>query len=127
MVTGYLLWHFWQNYSYQTFLFCSDSDWIHPSIQKANIIVTTWIPPFKIVSSVNPSKQMAPPPLLQDFVAMCEAWRSQLGEDLNILASEAHDGEFAAFISYALAFPKGFIALIDTYDVTRWDFLYKTN
>lgn len=54
---------------------------------------------------------------------MCEAWRSQLGEDLNILASEAHDGEFAAFISYALAFPKGFIALIDTYDVTRWALL----
>ena len=38
---------------------------------------------------------------------------------MNILASEAHDGEFAAFISYALAFPRGFIALIDTYDVTR--------
>ena len=63
--------------------------------------------------------------LPQDFVSMCEAWRSQLGEDLNILASEAHDGEFAAFISYALAFPKGFIALIDTYDVTRWDILSK--
>ena len=61
--------------------------------------------------------------LPQDFVSMCEAWRSQLGEDLNILASEAHDGEFAAFISYALAFPKGFIALIDTYDVTRWALL----
>ena len=55
----------------------------------------------------------------QDFVTMCEDWRNQLGEDLNILASEAHDGEFAAFISYALAFPKQFIALIDTYDVTR--------
>ena len=55
----------------------------------------------------------------QDFVTMCEDWRNQLGEDLSILASEAHDGEFAAFISYALAFPKQFIALIDTYDVTR--------
>ena len=52
-------------------------------------------------------------------MSICESWRTQLGEDLNILASEAHDGEFAAFISYALAFPRGFIALIDTYDVTR--------
>ena len=96
----------------------------HPSIQKANILVTTLIPPFKIASFVNllPNR-WHPPPLLQDFVSMCEGWRSQLGEDLNILASEAHDGEFAAFISYALAFPKGFIALIDTYDVTRWDLL----
>ena len=55
----------------------------------------------------------------QDFVTKCEDWRTQLGEDLNILVSEAHDGEFAAFISYALAFPNNFIALIDTYDVTR--------
>jgi len=50
---------------------------------------------------------------------MCSTWRSKLGEELNILASEAHDGELAAFISYALAFPEGFLALIDTYDVSR--------
>jgi len=55
----------------------------------------------------------------KDFVTRCEDWRKQLGEDLNILASEAHDGEFAAFISYAIAFPKSFMALIDTYDVSR--------
>ena len=56
----------------------------------------------------------------QDFVDMCSTWRSKLGEELNILASEAHDGELAAFISYALAFPEGFLALIDTYDVSRY-------
>jgi nicotinate phosphoribosyltransferase len=52
-------------------------------------------------------------------VALSQKWRLQLGEDLNILASEASDGELAAFISYALAFPQGFLALIDTYDVAR--------
>lgn len=36
------------------------------------------------------------------------------------LDAEANDGEFAAFIAYALAFPKGFLALIDTYDVLRF-------
>lgn len=30
------------------------------------------------------------------------------------------EGELAAFISYALAFPDGFLALIDTYDVIRY-------
>ncbi|TMW62539.1 hypothetical protein Poli38472_005157 [Pythium oligandrum] len=31
-------------------------------------------------------------------------------------ALQTNDGELAAFISYAIAFPKGFLALVDTYD-----------
>ena len=46
-------------------------------------------------------------------------WRAKLGDILNILVSEAHDGELAAFISYAMAFPNNFVALIDTYDVSK--------
>ena len=34
-------------------------------------------------------------------------------------SSEASRGEMAAFISYALAFPMGFLCLLDTYDVIR--------
>ncbi|KAK8727650.1 hypothetical protein OTU49_009675, partial [Cherax quadricarinatus] len=47
------------------------------------------------------------------------AWRSLLADKLNILQSESSDGELAAFISFAIAFPSGFIALIDTYDVLK--------
>lgn len=47
------------------------------------------------------------------------AWRSLLAEKLHIIQSEASDGELAALISYAIAFPSGFIALIDTYDVLK--------
>lgn len=46
-------------------------------------------------------------------------WRTQLAEKLNIIQSEASDGELAAFISYAIAFPTGFTALVDTYDVLK--------
>ena len=38
---------------------------------------------------------------------------------LKIMQDEAHDGELAAFASYAIAFPDEFLALIDTYDVSR--------
>jgi len=55
----------------------------------------------------------------EDFVSRCEKWRQELGQTLNILVSESSDGELAAFISYAVAFPEGFLALIDTYDVIR--------
>lgn len=39
----------------------------------------------------------------------------------NILAGifgETNQSELAAFISYALAFPNNFLALVDTYDVS---------
>ena len=55
----------------------------------------------------------------KDFVACCVDWRTQIGELLNILVGEAHDGELAAFISFAMAFPSSFVALIDTYDVSK--------
>lgn len=48
------------------------------------------------------------------------AWRELLSEELNILQSEASDGELAAYISFAIAFPSGFVALVDTYDVLKW-------
>jgi len=54
-----------------------------------------------------------------NFFGKCLEWRSKLATHLNILKDEAHNGELAAFASYAVAFPNGFLALVDTYDVTR--------
>jgi len=53
------------------------------------------------------------------FYEKCLEWRKKLASHLNILESEANDGEMAAFVSYAVAFPSGFLALVDTYDVKR--------
>ena len=56
----------------------------------------------------------------EDFFGKCVEWRHKLGEHLKILRDEAHDGELAAFASYAVAFPEGFLALVDTYDVNKY-------
>ncbi|XP_077990290.1 nicotinate phosphoribosyltransferase-like [Glandiceps talaboti] len=55
----------------------------------------------------------------QDLTALSLEWLAKIEGLLGILKEEAHEGELAAFISYATAFPKGFLALVDTYDVLR--------
>lgn len=54
-----------------------------------------------------------------DFYSKCLAWRKTLAVYLRLMAGEAPEGELAAFAAYAVAFPEGFLALVDTYDVTR--------
>lgn len=38
----------------------------------------------------------------------------------DFLEDQVSMGELAAFISYATAFPDGFLALVDTYDVIKY-------
>ncbi|XP_028040789.1 nicotinate phosphoribosyltransferase isoform X6 [Bombyx mandarina] len=46
-------------------------------------------------------------------------WRSRVSTVIDVSTEESSDGELAALISYAIAFPTGFLALVDTYDVKR--------
>ncbi|XP_052693706.1 nicotinate phosphoribosyltransferase-like isoform X2 [Crassostrea angulata] len=55
----------------------------------------------------------------EKFTPVCIKWQKKLAPVLDFLADQASEGELAAFMSYALAFPNGFLALIDTYDVIR--------
>ncbi|XP_058792904.1 nicotinate phosphoribosyltransferase isoform X2 [Phymastichus coffea] len=52
-----------------------------------------------------------------DLLALSCDYRDKIASDFDALASEASNGELAALVSYAIAFPDGFMALIDTYDV----------
>lgn len=49
-------------------------------------------------------------------------WRKRVSAIIDVSPEEASDGELAALVSYAIAFPSGFLALVDTYDVKRYNF-----
>ncbi|XP_022339087.2 nicotinate phosphoribosyltransferase-like isoform X1 [Crassostrea virginica] len=56
---------------------------------------------------------------IEKFTPVCIEWQKRLAPVLDFLTDQASEGELAAFIAYAQAFPNGFLALIDTYDVIR--------
>ncbi|CAF1459127.1 unnamed protein product, partial [Didymodactylos carnosus] len=53
------------------------------------------------------------------FVELCLQYLYEIAPVLRCDPNQAHRGELAAFISYAIAFPTNFMALVDTYDVIR--------
>ena len=53
------------------------------------------------------------------FADLCLKYLQELGPILKILPDETNRGELAAFVSYAIAFPTNFLALVDTYDVLK--------
>ncbi|XP_011862653.1 PREDICTED: nicotinate phosphoribosyltransferase isoform X4 [Vollenhovia emeryi] len=54
-----------------------------------------------------------------DVLELACKHREDIANDFGALASQASNGELAALISYAVAFPERFTALVDTYDVKR--------
>ncbi|XP_076685652.1 nicotinate phosphoribosyltransferase isoform X2 [Andrena cerasifolii] len=54
-----------------------------------------------------------------DLLDLACKHRDSIAVDVGTLVSEASSGELAALISYAIAFPQRFVALVDTYDVKR--------
>lgn len=62
-----------------------------------------------------------------DLLALAYTYRDSIASELGALVSEASDGELAALISFAIAFPEGFMALVDTYDVKRYFYTMHCN
>lgn len=54
-----------------------------------------------------------------DLAARVETWLERVCGHLGLGVREPHRGERAAFVAYALAFPRAFQGLLDTYSVQR--------
>ncbi|XP_072042546.1 nicotinate phosphoribosyltransferase-like [Amphiura filiformis] len=54
-----------------------------------------------------------------EFASICERWLGEVCKLCDVLKEQTIKGELAAFIAYARSFPKGFLALVDTYDVMK--------
>uniref|UniRef100_A0A1I8Q967 Nicotinate phosphoribosyltransferase n=1 Tax=Stomoxys calcitrans TaxID=35570 RepID=A0A1I8Q967_STOCA len=54
-----------------------------------------------------------------DLLDLAVKYRQSLSQVLDVSMEESSEGELAAMVSYAIAFPDGFMALVDTYDVKR--------
>ncbi|XP_018571301.1 nicotinate phosphoribosyltransferase isoform X2 [Anoplophora glabripennis] len=55
----------------------------------------------------------------RDLLELALTWRTNLLPIFKLFSVEASEGELAALISFAIAFPEGFMALVDTYEVQR--------
>jgi nicotinate phosphoribosyltransferase len=56
---------------------------------------------------------------VRPFAQLSLQYLNEVAPILEIIPEETNKGELAAFISYAIAFPTQFLALVDTYDVLK--------
>ncbi|XP_035910932.1 nicotinate phosphoribosyltransferase isoform X3 [Anopheles stephensi] len=55
----------------------------------------------------------------RDLLELAMEHRAAIASVLDVSTDESSEGELAAMVSFAIAFPDGFMALVDTYDVKR--------
>lgn len=56
----------------------------------------------------------------RDLLELAMEHRAAIASVLDVSTDESSEGELAAMVSFAIAFPDGFMALVDTYDVKRY-------
>ncbi|XP_051117554.1 nicotinate phosphoribosyltransferase 1-like isoform X2 [Andrographis paniculata] len=85
----------------------------------SHAFVSSFMSPDEITEKSLLSKDRSK--ICSDFVSLVQTWLRDLkgSRSLGDHFGETNQSELAAFVSYALAFPNNFLALVDTYDVMR--------
>lgn len=103
--------------------------WIHMSVTETDDILKSAlkfhllyvIPCMNDMSMFNVSTQTlvavdgAPDPV--DFISLTKGWLIRVCELLGADSEKIREGELAAFLSYAIAYPRNFLPVIDSYSV----------
>ncbi|XP_041004098.1 nicotinate phosphoribosyltransferase 1 [Juglans microcarpa x Juglans regia] len=85
----------------------------------SHAFVSSFMSPDEIIDKSLHSRDGSS--ICEDFVSLVQTWLSKIqwSNSLRGVFGETNQSELAAFMSYALAFPNTFLALVDTYDVIR--------
>lgn len=73
----------------------------------------SWVQSFLGLEDLKRRSIVGPDGRKHDLVELVLRFREELGH------KRTNEGELAAFIAYAQAYPRGFLALVDTYDTLR--------
>lgn len=73
--------------------------------------VSVWVVCTQTLVAVNGD----PDPV--DVISLTKGWLSRLCELLGAEPGKIREGELAAFLSYAIAYPQNFLPVIDSYSV----------
>jgi nicotinate phosphoribosyltransferase len=84
-----------------------------PEIPLSGTHAHSWVQSFTSLDEVRGARLADTRGESHDFTALVLEGRERLG------FTHANEDELAAFIAYALAFPSGFLALVDTYNTLR--------
>lgn len=56
-----------------------------------------------------------------DFISLTKGWLGRVCQLLGVEAGKIREGELAAFLSYAIAYPHNFLPVIDSYSVSWYE------
>lgn len=88
-------------------------------IPVAGTMAHSYVTSFSSLEEVWPQKLVAangaPDPV--DVISLTKGWLRRVCELLGAEPGKIHEGELAAFLSYAIAYPQNFLPVIDSYSV----------
>jgi len=86
---------------------------LFPGLRPSGTHAHSWVQSYLGLGEVKRRDITGPDGRIHDLVELSLQYREELG------GNHTNEGELASFIAYARAYPRGFLALVDTYDTLK--------